>query len=184
MRPTVNNNGSMDDKYFWTHESGVTIDDFLQKVMISVVSLHQGHRAHTQTKPSIITDDMTPVGVTMTATYSHESTTHTQWIWVKGTSTTKEDPERTTKHAEALGKAQDIRSFDPPAGRGRGHVSLLIPVARLEKRHKEIQEDDSIPSRGKKGVKSKKQTRDETLEVVKEELKELSIESGWTTGKW
>jgi hypothetical protein len=63
-------------------------------------------------------------------------------------------------------------------------VLPLIPVARLEQRHKEIQEDDSIPTRGKKGVKSKKQTRDETLEVVREELKELSIESGWTTGKW
>ena len=71
-----------------------------------------------------------------------------------------------------------------PLDRSPGHVLPLIPVARLEQRHKEIQEDDSIPTRGKKGVKSKKQTRDETLEVVREELKELSIESGWTTGKW
>lgn len=49
---------------------------------------------------------------------------------------------------------------------------------------KEVDEDDSIPVRKKKGGKSKKDAKEEAHEVAAEELKELSIESKWTVGKW
>jgi hypothetical protein len=57
------------------------------------------------------------------------------------------------------------------------------------------QKDDSIPTRASKGKKSKKAVRDEVrrargltdrtgYEDAKEELKQLSIKSKWTCGKW
>ena len=55
---------------------------------------------------------------------------------------------------------------------------------KLQKRLEEIQEDDSIPTRGKKGVKSKKMVREEEMDAATAELKDLSVKSGWTMGKW
>lgn len=57
-------------------------------------------------------------------------------------------------------------------------------VDRLSTRLDEIQADDSIPARKKKGGKSKKDVKDEAHEVAAEELKELSVDSKWTMGKW
>lgn len=57
-----------------------------------------------------------------------------------------------------------------------------------------MQNDKDIPVRAKKGVKSKKAVRDEvrgdaiTLmqahAIAAEKLKNISLKSGWTIGKW
>ncbi|KAK1927258.1 hypothetical protein DB88DRAFT_477385 [Papiliotrema laurentii] len=89
----------------------------------------------------------------------------TPWIWVRGTLPLREDPERNTAHPEALVKAHAI-------------------LDKLSSRLETNQSDDAIPVRGKKGVKSKKQVREEAHEEAKTQLEELSKQSEWTVGKW
>ncbi|ORX38481.1 hypothetical protein BD324DRAFT_621014 [Kockovaella imperatae] len=93
------------------------------------------------------------------------TTDETPWIWVRGVDGAKEDPERDDKHADALLRAKKILGW-------------------LEKRLMEIDHDDGIPLRAKKGTMSKKQVRDEAHDTAKSDLKVISIDSGWTAGKW
>lgn len=46
------------------------------------------------------------------------------------------------------------------------------------------QTDDSIPTRGKKGVESKKVVRERAQADATEALKTLSLEKKYTHGKW
>ncbi|KAK8854765.1 hypothetical protein IAR55_003504 [Kwoniella newhampshirensis] len=85
------------------------------------------------------------------------------WIWVSN----KDDLENLESNSEAaaLGEAMKL-------------------LEGLEKRLKDIEEDDTIPTRAKKGVKSKKALRDEAHEEIRAGLKAISIEYKWTYGKW
>lgn len=49
-----------------------------------------------------------------------------------------------------------------------------------------LENDDSIPVRAnkKKGLKSKKEVREEVQEKATEALKEIAIKHGFTSGKW
>ncbi|WWD19091.1 hypothetical protein CI109_103549 [Kwoniella shandongensis] len=87
----------------------------------------------------------------------------TNWIFVSNDDDMG-DPEREA-HATATGEANKL-------------------LEKLEKRLTEIEEDETIPVRAKKGVKSKKAVRDEAHEETKAGLKEVSLKHKWTYGKW
>ncbi|KAL1407365.1 hypothetical protein Q8F55_006787 [Vanrija albida] len=88
------------------------------------------------------------------------------WLWARNGGGESTDPEAEDKeHTKAIGKGQVI-------------------VDGLVKKIKKIDSDGSIPVRASKGVKSKKVVRDEACDETTKALKNLSEESGWTTGKW
>ncbi|WVQ82309.1 hypothetical protein IAT38_004437 [Cryptococcus sp. DSM 104549] len=85
----------------------------------------------------------------------------TPWLWVRSQESNPEDVD----YGTALSEAQTV-------------------VSNLSTRLEDIEEDDSIPTRGKKGVKSKKAVRDEAHDEAKSKLKEISIKTKYTVGKW
>ncbi|KAK4688821.1 hypothetical protein P7C73_g1295, partial [Tremellales sp. Uapishka_1] len=87
------------------------------------------------------------------------------WIWVRGTPGDKKDPEEDVNQGAVLEEAER---------------SLID----LERRLDMIEKDGNIPIRAKKGVKGKKAMRDEAYDETTKKLKELSIRSKWTAGKW
>ncbi|CAK9785483.1 hypothetical protein CC85DRAFT_329208 [Cutaneotrichosporon oleaginosum] len=87
------------------------------------------------------------------------------WIWI-GTSDARVDPEAETgAQTEAVAK---------------GAVVLDETYKRLI----EIGKDPNIPVRGKKGGLNKKQAREEAQQKAADALKDISLETGYTHGKW
>ncbi|KAI0079298.1 hypothetical protein K474DRAFT_1592248 [Panus rudis PR-1116 ss-1] len=85
------------------------------------------------------------------------------WIWVK-----KSDPEREDEDVQsAVAEAKQL---------------LKETTEKVEN----IKNDDSIPTRAnkKKGIKSKKELREEAQHEATEKLKEISISNGYVSGKW
>ncbi|BEJ16884.1 hypothetical protein CspHIS471_0602850 [Cutaneotrichosporon sp. HIS471] len=91
--------------------------------------------------------------------------TDAPWIWVE-TRAARDDPEaENNARVKAIGKGQ-------------------VVLDEVTKRVAAIEKDDKIPVRGKKGVLSKKQMRDEAQKKAADALREISLESGCTDGKW
>ncbi|KIP11233.1 hypothetical protein PHLGIDRAFT_139222 [Phlebiopsis gigantea 11061_1 CR5-6] len=85
------------------------------------------------------------------------------WLWVERTAPAREGTNPDAATAEA--------------------IELL---KEMTKRVEDIQNDDSIPTRAnkKKGLKSKKELREEVQREAAEKLKEISTKHSFVSGKW
>ncbi|OBZ69955.1 hypothetical protein A0H81_10450, partial [Grifola frondosa] len=65
-------------------------------------------------------------------------------------------------------------------------ILIVSTMSEVTERVEEIKNDASIPTRSnkKKGIKSKKELREEIQEEATEKLKEISIRHGCVSGKW
>ncbi|KAI0821394.1 translation initiation factor eIF 4e-like domain-containing protein [Irpex lacteus] len=81
---------------------------------------------------------------------------------------------------------EKAQSSEDDADRDKAEKEAAVLLEEVTEKVESIKNDDSIPVRAnkKKGLKSKKELREEVQAEASEKLKDISIRHHWVSGKW